>query len=40
VTKDLVTAHLVGKTVSFVGAFSLDDPSTIIIAPVKMDVTG
>ena len=32
------TQHLTGKTIAVVGAFSLSDPTTWVIAPAKLDV--
>ncbi len=40
VTGKLNPAQLQGKTVSFYGTFTLDDPKNIVITPVKLDVSG
>jgi len=36
--RDLDPAQLEGKTIRFVGAFSLDDPANILIIPVRLEV--
>jgi predicted lipoprotein len=36
---DLDPASLEGKTVTFIGAFSLDDADNVIIVPVALEVT-